>query len=334
MSTMRSRCDASPSSAASRVVLPAPPAPVTSRLRRAATASRSSASCPSSNMPARASAASGNPAARGTRTEMSVPAEETGGRTACTRMPRPSRTSTAGVASSMCRPPRATSCTARARTSASSADQDGSRSAPAPRSIQSPCGAVDEEVGDRSGCRERRQRPERAERAERRRRGCRPGDDAGLDRRDVRRPAGRPPPARRPGSTTATPAPAPRVDGSGAGSGVVEAAATEPRPVPRRARTTRAPTTGWRRRGWTCDDGRRHRRAHRGRQGPQLERASPTPLWRRTRPACATGAAPFNQKGAAPIGGNRCRLGSARIGGNHKRCRPRNECSGGSHCTG
>ncbi len=129
---------------------------------------------PSSNMPARASAASGNPAARGTRTEMSVPADETGGSTACTRMPRPSRTSTAGVASSMCRPPRAMSRTASARTSSSSADQAGSCSAPAPRSIQSPSVAVDEQVGDRPGCRERRERPEQRRGLERRPIGCRP----------------------------------------------------------------------------------------------------------------------------------------------------------------
>ena len=172
---------------------------------------------PSSNMPARASAASGNPAARGTRTEMSVPAEETGGRTACTRMPRPSRTSTAGVASSMCRPPRATSCTARARTSASSADPGGLALGPGSAIDPEPVGAVDEEVGDRSGCRERRERPERRRaaptppptgRATRppTRRATRPGRSRG--RPVARRPVSRS--ARRPAPRTASPTTAPR----------------------------------------------------------------------------------------------------------------------------
>lgn len=138
MTTSRSRSGASARSAASSVVFPVPPAPVTRMFLRERTASRSDADCASSTMPARASAASENPPARGTRTEIVVPLTETGGSTACTRMPAPSRTSTAGVASSMWRPPRAMSCTASARTSASSAVQPGSGSAPAPRSIQSP----------------------------------------------------------------------------------------------------------------------------------------------------------------------------------------------------
>ena len=140
MSTMRSCCGASPSSAARSVVLPVPPAPVTRRLRLAETASSRTFSCSASSMPAFASAASGKPPARGIRMERSVPLVETGGSTACTRMPLPSRTSMAGVASSMWRPPRAISRTASARTSASSAVHDGSGSGPEPRSIHRPDG--------------------------------------------------------------------------------------------------------------------------------------------------------------------------------------------------
>jgi hypothetical protein len=49
---------------------------------------------------------------------------------------------------------------------------------------------------------------------------------------------------------------------------------------------------------------------------------SPTPLWRRARDRTPYRDA-LKKKGAAPIGGNRCRLGSTRIGGNLVCRRPR-----------
>ncbi len=89
-------------------------------------------------MPARCRSDRSGPSNAGTRTEMLVPLAATGARTACTRTPLSSRTSTHGDASSRCRPPSAIRCTARRRTSASVACHDVTRSTPSPRSTNSP----------------------------------------------------------------------------------------------------------------------------------------------------------------------------------------------------
>ncbi len=83
----------------------------------------------------------------GNRTETTVPIGDTGASAACTRMPSLSRVSTSGFASSTCRPPAATSRTARSRASDSvSTTSVRSRPAPAVDPRRSP--AVDEHVGD------------------------------------------------------------------------------------------------------------------------------------------------------------------------------------------
>ncbi len=136
--TIRSSWGTAPSIAASTVVFPLPVAPVTSTLRRPATASSRTVRRTERNVPSRSSSASVGRSGRGSRMDNAVPPTDTGARTTCTRTPSPCRTSAHGVVSSTCRPPRATSsaASARARRSGSSGRAGSS---PRPRSIHVPC---------------------------------------------------------------------------------------------------------------------------------------------------------------------------------------------------
>ena len=89
-----------------------------------------------------------NTRCRGTRRDSTVPGRESGASTAWKRVPSGSRRSTYGEASSRRRPPAAASRWASRRTDWSSGKAMPVRSSPAPRSIQTWLGAVDEHVGD------------------------------------------------------------------------------------------------------------------------------------------------------------------------------------------
>ena len=131
---------AQPSSAASSVVLPAPAAPVTSRFSRRATAPSSQrAQPPRRTCPAPASAARSGRSRRGTRIEITVPVgrdrRQHGVHADAVLEPH---VDARGQASSRCRPPSAISATASSRTSSSAARHSGARTAPRPRSTNSP----------------------------------------------------------------------------------------------------------------------------------------------------------------------------------------------------
>ena len=146
---MRSDAGAQPSSAASSVVLPAPAAPVMSRFSRRATASSSLARVSRvEHAPRlqRGEVGRCRAAARGSRSRFPPPRPAAARRARGCR-PRAARRRT-GVASSMCRPPRPMSATARSRTSSSRARHSGAGAAPVAAVDEEPGRAVDEEVGD------------------------------------------------------------------------------------------------------------------------------------------------------------------------------------------
>ncbi len=139
--TIRSPGSTSPSSAASRVVLPVPVPPVTKKASRAATSAAISRTPSEGSAPRSANSASEYAVGRSTRSDRHVPRGAIGGNTACSRVPSASRASTHGWASSRRRPAALASRVANSRSAASSPKPTPARTSPAPRSTHTSSGA-------------------------------------------------------------------------------------------------------------------------------------------------------------------------------------------------
>lgn len=141
-SRIRSSAAARPSSVDSRVVLPVPVPPLTRNASRAATMAANRASSGGLTEPAATSSSRVKALRRGTRSDSVVPVGQTGGRTACSRVPSPSRASANGCASSSRRPVAAVSRCASRRTAASSGNRMPARTSPPPRSTHTSSGPL------------------------------------------------------------------------------------------------------------------------------------------------------------------------------------------------
>ncbi len=136
--TIRSPTSTPASSAASRVVLPEPVPPLTTKECRPATIAASTWVHSCGKAPAAWSCASELTRRRGMRRLMWAPPSTSGGRRACSRTPPGSSPSTYGLASSSRRRARPASRTARRRTFSSSPSSQSAWVRPAPLSIHTP----------------------------------------------------------------------------------------------------------------------------------------------------------------------------------------------------